>query len=213
MTAADVTTEYVVDNGQVLEAIAQGHTTRYLYGVGLIGEQTDSWAYDLADGTNTPRQLVDASAAVTFAARYTPWGDTLESHGTGNFSSGYFGALMDQGTGLLYVGNGQYYDPTTGRFLDRSNPNSTNPYVPWGGNPSAAFMAPLVLLPLLYSRGKKGSKWATFLVVLLFSLTAGLYISACGPALSSSFLTFSFAARNSVMAQATSAKLITQTAY
>ena len=120
---------------------------------------------------------------------------------------------MDAATGLLYAGNGQYYDPTTGRFLDRSNPNSTNPYVPWGGNPSAAFMAPLVLLPLLYSRGKKGSKWATFLVVLLFSLTAGLYISACGPALSSSFLTFSFAARNSVMAQATSAKLITQTAY
>ena len=24
---------------------------------------------------------------------------------------------MDAATGLLYVGNGQYYDPATGRFL------------------------------------------------------------------------------------------------
>jgi RHS repeat-associated protein len=126
MTAAGVTTEYVLDNGQILEAIAQGHTTRYLYGVGLIGEQTDGWAYDLQDGTNTPRQLVVASAAITFSAAYTPWGDTLESHGTGNFSFGYFGGLMDAATGLLYAGNGQYYDPSTGRFLNHSaNPDST----------------------------------------------------------------------------------------
>jgi CSLREA domain-containing protein/RHS repeat-associated protein len=188
MTAAGVTTEYVLDNpltgtgSQILEAIAQGHTTRYLYGMGLIGEQTNSWAYDLQDGTNTPRQLVDASAAITFSAAYTPWGDTLESHGTGNFSFGYFGGLMDAATGLLYAGNGQYYDPTTGRFLNRSaNPNSTNPYVPWGGNPSAAFMAPLVLLSLIYGRRKKGSKWLNLLVVVSCALMLGVYLSACGP--------------------------------
>lgn len=60
-------------------------------------------------------------------------GDTLERNGTGNFQFGYpsialragFGALMDEVTGLLYVGNGQYYDPSTGRFLTRNaNPNS-----------------------------------------------------------------------------------------
>ncbi len=40
----------------------------------------------------------------------------LEIHGTGNFSFGYLGGLMDTSTGLLYMGNGQYYDPSTGRF-------------------------------------------------------------------------------------------------
>jgi hypothetical protein len=53
--------------------------------------------------------LTDASGAVTFAARYTPWGDTLETYGTGNFAFGYYGGVMDAATGLLYVGNGQYY--------------------------------------------------------------------------------------------------------
>jgi hypothetical protein len=57
----------------------------------------------------------------------------MESNGTGNFSFGYLGGLMDTATNLIYVGNGQYYDPTTGRFLNRNvNSNSTNPYVPWG---------------------------------------------------------------------------------
>ncbi len=47
---------------------------------------------------------MDASAAITYSAAYTPWGDTLESHGTGNFSVGYFGGLLDAATGLLYTG-------------------------------------------------------------------------------------------------------------
>ncbi len=41
---------------------------------------------------------------------------------------------MDSATGLLYVGNGQYYDPATGRFLNRNaRPNQAHPYVPWNG--------------------------------------------------------------------------------
>ena len=50
MKASGVTTQSVLYNpltgagGQVLEAIAEGRTTRYLYGVGLIGHQTDTWA-------------------------------------------------------------------------------------------------------------------------------------------------------------------------
>ncbi len=31
---------------------------RYLYGAGLIGEQTDTWAYRLTYCTSTPRQIV-----------------------------------------------------------------------------------------------------------------------------------------------------------
>ena len=35
------------------------------------------------------------------------------------------GRVLDVTTGLLYVGNGQYYDPNTGRFLSRdAKPNN-----------------------------------------------------------------------------------------
>jgi RHS repeat-associated protein len=80
-----------------------------------------------------------ASGTVTISSSYTPWGDTLEYQGQGNFAFGYFGGLMDAATGLLYVGNGQYYDPSTGRFLTRhAKPDNTNPHVPW--NPSRIYI-------------------------------------------------------------------------
>jgi hypothetical protein len=82
-----------------------------------IGEESNAWSYGLTDGTNTQRQLTDTLGEVTYSARYTPWGDTLETYGSGNFAFGYpsialragFGGLMDAATGLLYVGDGQYY--------------------------------------------------------------------------------------------------------
>jgi hypothetical protein len=58
--------------------------------------------------------MTNASGEITLASAYTPWGDTLSVHGMGNFSFGYFGGIMDTATGLIYVGNGQYYDPETG---------------------------------------------------------------------------------------------------
>ena len=54
---------------------------------------------------------------------------------------------MDAATGLLYVGNGQYYDPATGRFLTRNaKPNQSNPYTPF--DPLGALFAPLGLVAL-----------------------------------------------------------------
>jgi hypothetical protein len=48
------------------------------------------------------------SGDITLSALYTPWDDSLELHGTDNFTFGYFDGVMDAATGLLYVGNGQY---------------------------------------------------------------------------------------------------------
>jgi hypothetical protein len=92
----------------------------------------------------------------------------LELEGTGNFSFGYLNSLLDLTTGLLYVGNGQYYDPATGRFLTRGvNPNNTNPYVPWNLSPTGAIIGPLALLAMFYRR-KKGVRGRTdpYLLVL-----------------------------------------------
>jgi len=45
--------------------------------------------------------LCNSSGEITLSARYTPWGDTLELNGTGNFAFGYFGGVMDAATGLI----------------------------------------------------------------------------------------------------------------
>jgi hypothetical protein len=87
---------------------------------------------------------------------------------------------MDAATGLLYVGNGQYYDPTTGRFLTRdAKPNSSNPYVPW--DPTGAIIGPLGVAALFFVKRKRGSKWGTLFVILLVVGSIGMTIAACGP--------------------------------
>jgi RHS repeat-associated protein len=131
-------------------------------------------------GVNTPRQLADPDGDITLSTRYTPWGDTLDIYGTGNFSFGYFGGVIDVATGLLYVGNGQYFDPATGRFLTRdASPNSTNPYVPW--SPLGALIGPLGLVVLFFGRRKKGSKASMLLVLLLVGVTVGMTLASCAP--------------------------------
>jgi hypothetical protein len=178
MDAAGVIAYYVMDGNRPLTATTGSDTTSYLYGLGVIGEESNAWSYSLTDGTNTQRQLTDSTGEVTYSARYTPWGDTLDRYGTGNFTFGYFGGLMDNVTGLLYVGNGQYYDPSTGRFLTRGfNPSSPNPYLPF--DPTGALFLPLGLLAMYHVRRKKGSKWGMWMAFLLVAVSVGMGVSSC----------------------------------
>ena len=180
MNAAGVIATYVLDGDRPLTAESNGNTTFYLYGLGGIGEETSAWSYSLPDGTNTSRQLTDLSGEITLSARYTPWGDTLDTFGTGNFTFGYLGGVLDATTGLLYVGNGQYYDPATGRFLTRDvYPNSPNPYVPW--NPIGAILGPLAVLSMFYGRKKTKNKWDTVLIIVLLGVSSGMGLVACAP--------------------------------
>ena len=118
---------------------------------------------------------------LTLTAHYTPWGDTLDTYGMGDFTFGYFGGVMDVATGLLYVGNGQYYDPATGRFLTRdARPNSTNPYVPW--DPTGAIIGPLAAMALFFGKKRKRSKWDTLIIIVLLGITTGIGAIACSPA-------------------------------
>ena len=140
-----------------LTATSGSNTTFYLYGLGAIAEKTDVWNYSLPDGMNTPRQLTNLTGGITLLARYTPWGDALDTYGTGSFTFGYFGGVMDAATGLLYVGNGQYYDPATGRFLTRdAKPNNSNPYVPW--DPTGAIIAHWRQWRCSLAKGRKRAK-------------------------------------------------------
>ena len=187
MTAAGVTTHYLMDGDRPLSADAAGNVTYYLYGLGAISEKTASWSYSLSDGSNTPRQLTNSTGAITLSASYTPWGDTLTTSGTGNFTYGYFGGVMDAATGLIYVGNGQYYDPQTGRFLTRdAKPNQNNPYTPI--DPTSALFAPLALLAMVYSSKKKRGKWDSLVILLVLGMAVGMSLAACageGPGMAS----------------------------
>jgi RHS repeat-associated protein len=177
-----VTTRYTIDGNQTLVADAAGNQTMNLYGAGLIAEYTDAWSFPIVDGTNTPRQLVNGNGEVTLAVSYTPWGDTLAIVGTGGFSYGYFGGVMDAATGLIYVGNGQYYDPSTGRFLTPNvRPDQSNPYVPWRADASSLAIAPLVLLSLIYSRKRgKRTRWDSLFIFLVIVTSVSVGLTACG---------------------------------
>ncbi len=96
---------------------------------------------------------------------------------------------MDSATGLLYLGNGQYYDPSTGRFLNRNaRPNQANPYVPWSGDPLGALMAPLAVMTVVLGRKKKHGKWETIAIVLVLGCTMGMSLSAFIPVQVNAFL-------------------------
>lgn len=86
---------------------------------------------------------------------------------------------MDAATGLLYVGDGQYYDPSTGRFLTRNaKPNQSNPYLPF--DPTGAMLGPLGVLALVLGSKKKKSKADVLLFVLVFAVASGVTLTACG---------------------------------
>ena len=109
---------------------------------------------------------------------YTPWGDVLAYYGNGGIDFGYLGGVYDENTGLIYMGNGRYYDPVTGRMLTRGAGQS-NPYKPGAFDPAGMMVAPLGLLGLVMGRKKKRGKWDSFIILLVVGVVVGMSVSAC----------------------------------
>ncbi len=171
-----LTTSYLLDGDTLLAATASGQTTYYLSG---IGEYQAAWSYYLADGMNSVRQITNAQGVVMLTRSFTPWGELLALSGTGDFTWGYLGEVLDAATGLVYVGNGQYYDPATGRFLSRGvNLGAPNPYVPWQVNPTGMIVGPLALLALIRGKRKAG-KFDRFMVVAIVVFAMSLTVAGC----------------------------------
>ncbi|HRJ57203.1 MAG TPA: hypothetical protein PLV64_13020 [Anaerolineales bacterium] len=114
MDAAGVIAYYVMDGNRPLTATTGNDTTSYLYGLGVIGEESNAWSYGLTDGMNTQRQLTDAAGEVTYSARYTPcpkgcfarvtrWSPQVRAVSPSAISGGFWTPRR-----LLYVGDGQY---------------------------------------------------------------------------------------------------------
>ena len=116
-TANSAVTTYTLDlNAGLTQVLADGSNT-YLYGVMRIGEQQPGgFAYHLADALGSVRQLANASASVTLAKSYEPYGNALSSAGSGSSVFAFTGEQYDTSTNLLYL-RARYYSGAQGRFL------------------------------------------------------------------------------------------------
>ncbi len=99
------------------QVLADG-TNTYLYGLSRIGEkQPGGWQYHIPDALGSVRQLTDASAAVTLAQSYEPFGSALSSSGSASTVFQFTGEQLDR-TGLVYL-RARYYASEQGRFVSR----------------------------------------------------------------------------------------------
>jgi len=145
----------------VLEEHRDGHTTRYLYGAGVMGVETDGapseWPFSVngallyqhADALGSVRQLTDQAGSVRQARGYSPFGAPTSAAGQSAGSFGFAGEQYDPSTGsgraaasgLIFL-RARYYDPTVGRFLTRDTypalapaPQSLHRYAYCGNDP------------------------------------------------------------------------------
>lgn len=121
-------TDYVQDVvqplPQLLTASQGGTVTRYLRGLGLVGEQrgTDpaAWQYNIPDALGSVRQVVDPQGQVTLARNYDPFGGLLSSSDNATTAYGFAGEEQDPTTDQLYL-RARNYNPSTGRFLQQDS--------------------------------------------------------------------------------------------
>ncbi len=98
------------------QVLATSDGTRYLYGQGLEGVQTDGdWYYPMADLLGTVRQWSNGDRQVVATADYDPFGVLVQSQGTRPAPLGYTGEWEDEATGLQYL-RARWYSPAVGRF-------------------------------------------------------------------------------------------------
>jgi RHS repeat-associated protein len=126
--------------GSLPQVLATSDGAAYLYGLGLLAQQSGAWQYPLPDGLGSLRQWTDVGGQVTYAARYAPFGALLWQQGSAPGPWGFAGEMQDP-TGLIYL-RARWYDPAIGRFLTRDPfpglavlPSTQHPYVYVGNNP------------------------------------------------------------------------------
>ena len=128
-------------------------TRTYLYGVGRIAQDGGAIRmaagkeYFLADALGSVRLLVDESGQPVMDRAYKPYGETLDSSGSGSSAYGFTGEAEDAATGLTYL-RARYYSAAQGRFISRDvwggdyeRPLSLNRWVYGFANP-ARFVDP-----------------------------------------------------------------------
>ncbi len=135
-TTGPQTTHYLWDplSPQILSTTGAAQPTRYLYGSGLLAQQTPTAVAPL---TTTPNgSVLTATTTKPEQHNYEPYGQTRAGPTkptTQQEAPGYIGGLKLP-TGNYLLGQREY-NPTTGTFLTTDQAGSANPYAYTTGNP------------------------------------------------------------------------------
>jgi RHS repeat-associated protein len=131
---------YTLDLNAGLTQVLNDGTNQYLYGVGRIAQVNTTTEYFLGDALGSVRQMTTASAQITFARAYDPYGTTAQTAGASHTAYGFTGEFTDP-SGLIYL-RARYYASGMGRFLTKdtwrgnsNRPMSFNKWMYVEGNP------------------------------------------------------------------------------
>jgi len=129
---------------QLLQKTTNGVVTKYVYGVGLIGEETGgifkTYHFDMRGSTTA---ITDMNGNVTDTFKYDTYGKLLSRTGTSDVIFLYNGrdGVVTDSNGLLYM-RARYYSPVLRRFINAdilhgeiSDSTSLNRYAYVNGNP------------------------------------------------------------------------------
>ena len=138
---------------QLLQKTTNGVTTKYVYGRGLIGEETNSvfktYHFDFRGSTIA---ITDITGAITDTFKYDTYGKLIERTGTSAVIFGYNGrdGVVTDSNGLIYM-RARYYAPDLKRFVNAdiiageiSNAITLNRYAYANANP-VSFIDPFGL--------------------------------------------------------------------
>ena len=118
-TVDGVMTEYVLDMEAGLTQVLDDGAHVYLYRVGRLAQDSAAGKeYFLADVLGSVRLLVDESGQPVMDRAYKPYGEALDSSGSGSSAYGFTGEAEDAATGLTYL-RARYYSAAQGRFTSR----------------------------------------------------------------------------------------------
>ena len=153
---------------QLLTKTTNGVVTKYVYGLGLIGEEASNtfktYHFDCRGSTIA---ITDASGNITDTFAYDTYGKLLTRTGTSKAIFGYNGrdGVVTDDNGLIYM-RARYYSPAMKRFINAdvivgaiSNAITLNRFAYANGNP-VSFVDPFGLsvfdsLKKVYKKAKK----------------------------------------------------------
>ena len=156
---AEEDTTYTYDTNcrlsKLLCKTTNGVTTKYLYGVGLIGEEVNNAfkTYHF-DSRGSTIAITDASGTITDTFAYDTYGKLISRTGTSKVIFGYNGrdGVVTDDNGLIYM-RARYYSPEMKRFINADiiagsidNAVTLNRFAYANGNP-VSYVDPFGLSP------------------------------------------------------------------
>ena len=100
-----------------MHATAGTHTSYIDVGPAEVRLVNGAATYTHSDGQGSPVAATDASGAVSWRERYTPFGETIDNPAANLNNKSFTGYLRDADYALLYA-EAREYDPAIGRFLE-----------------------------------------------------------------------------------------------